>query len=322
MRKLLIILIGFIPAAVFAQQFPSLESCNLNPFGLSPAYAGIRNNQTLFIDYRTDWSGIVGGPTTCQLSYNAKPVKKKKLGGDFKYDKSDISGPRVGLGARFIYDKTDIFKQILFLGTYTYEVRFKRGNTLNLALSAGFFRNSIDLAKYFNDPGYVQDMALINGQVKSKIKFASDLSALYRYKQFEAGVLFSNIMFGTVRYKNTGTSYKPLKNYLLHTSYLFNLDNRWSFRSTVIVRGGQDIPVQLELEPALTWNNRFWGTGIYRTGGVFGAGVGGEIIDGIFLNYSYNLSTNISLNTFGSHQITLGLKIPVSKTKISSLRSQ
>ncbi len=38
-------------------------------------------------------------------------------------------------------------------------------------------------------------------------------------------------------------------------------------------------------------------------------GVGGEVYNGILLNYSYNLSTNVALNTFGSHQISLGVMI-------------
>jgi hypothetical protein len=167
----------------------------------------------------------------------------------------------------------------------------------------------MDLAKYFNDPTYVNDAVLIYGMEKSKLKFASDFSALYRYKQAEAGILFSNLMFGTAKYRNTDLRYKPLKNYLLHASYLFTIDDKWSVKPTVIFRGGQNIPVQFEIAPTVTWNNRFWGTTVYRTGGIFGIGLGGEVYDGILVNYSYNLSSNVALNTFGSHQLTLGVRI-------------
>jgi type IX secretion system PorP/SprF family membrane protein len=291
MKKLIIILIGLMPVVVFGQQFPFMEGYSINTFSLSPAYAGIHNSKTLFIDYRSDWSGLNGGPTTYQLSYNDKLNEK------------------VGLGGRFIYDKTDIFKQTLILGTYTYEVKIAEGHLINFGLSAGFFRNSIDLAKYFNDPTYVNDAVLIYGMQKSKLKFASDFSALYRYKQAEAGILFSNLMFGTAKYRNTDLRYKPLKNYLLHASYLFDIDDKWSVKPIVILRGGQNIPVQLEIAPTVTWNDRFWGTIVYRTGGIFGLGLGGEVYEGILVNYSYNLSSNIALNTFGSHQLTLGVRI-------------
>ena len=38
-----ILLSGFIPSVVFGQQFPFMEGYEVNPFNLSPAYAGIRN---------------------------------------------------------------------------------------------------------------------------------------------------------------------------------------------------------------------------------------------------------------------------------------
>ena len=266
-------------------------------------------HKTLFIDYRSDWTGIEGGPVTYQLSYNDKLFEKKKLGGDFIYEQSDIHKNNVALGGRFIYDKTDIFTQLLLLGTYSYEVRIASRHKVNFALSMGFYRNSVDYTKYFNDPDYVQDMVLLYGQGKSKVKFATDLSALYRYGQIEAGILFSNMMFGMVRYRNTDMTYKPLKNYLLHSSYLFVIDKNWSARPTIIIRGGQNIPVQVEISPSLSWNDRFWGTALYRSGGIFGVGLGGEIHEGIILNYNYNMSTNVDMSTFGSHQLSLGVKI-------------
>jgi type IX secretion system PorP/SprF family membrane protein len=291
MKRIIIIFMLLIPTVIFGQQFPFMEAYNVNPFSLSPAYAGIHNSKTLFIDYRSDWSGIEGGPTTYQLSYSDK----------LKY--------RVGLGGKFIYDKADIFKQTLILGTYSYEVKILEDHTLNFGLSLGFYRNSIDLSKYYNDPGYVDDMVLLYGQQKSKIKFASDISALYRYKQLEAGILFSNMMIGTVKYRNTDMTYKPFKNYLLHASYLFTLDDKWSIKPIFILKGGQHIPLQLEISPSVTWNERFWATTLLKTSGVFSFGLGGEVYDGIILNYSYSLSTNIALNTFGSHQLTLGVRI-------------
>jgi type IX secretion system PorP/SprF family membrane protein len=296
MKKIIIILIVLMPTVVFGQQFPFMEGYSVNPFSLSPAFAGVHNSKTLFVDYRSDWTGLDGGPRTYQLSYN------DKIG-------------RVGFGGRFIYDKTDIFKQTLFLGTYTYEVHIAKEHILNFGLSVGFFRNSIDLSKYFNDPTYVTDQALIYGQQNSKIKFATDISALYRYRQAQAGVLFSNVMFGTVKYANTDMTYKPLKNFLLHASYLFTINKSWDIEPTLILRGGQHVPILFEVAPTVTWNKRFWGTVLLRTGGIYGVGVGGDIIDGLTLNYSFNLSTNVALNTFNSHQVTLGVRIFKPKTK-------
>jgi type IX secretion system PorP/SprF family membrane protein len=286
-----VILILLLPLALYGQQFPFPETYSVNPFNLSPVFAGIRNSNILFMDYRTDWSGIEGAPTTYELSYSSR----------FK--------DKVGLGARFIYDRTDIFKHTLVLGTYTYEVKLGKENTINFGLSAGFYRNSIYLGKYYNDPNYVIDLVLISGQEKSKIVFASDISVLYRYKKTEAGMLFSNVMFGTIRYNSSDMKYKPFKNYLLHASYLIEMDDKWTAKPMIILRGGQHIPMLLEVSQAVVWNNRFWGTALFRSGGILGVGIGGEIYNGIILNYSYNIITNVALYTYGTHQLTMGIKI-------------
>lgn len=291
MKKIIIIYLLLQPVLVFGQQFPYMDAYYLNPYSLSPAYAGLHNKGTIFMDYRSDWTGIEGGPKTYQLSY------------------SDRFRDRVGLGGKFVYDKTDIFQQMFFMGTYTYEVKIQEAHTLNFGLSMGFYRNAIDLTRYYNNPAYVQDLVLLYGDQESKLKFVSDFSALYRYKQIEAGVLFSNLMYGNVHYKNSDMTYKPFKNYVVHASYLVTLDADWTVRPALVFRGGQHVPSMLDLSAALTWTERFYASAQIRSSGVFGIGLGGEICKGILLNYSYNMSKNLPMDTFGSHQVTLGVEI-------------
>jgi type IX secretion system PorP/SprF family membrane protein len=292
MKKSIYILIMLvIPVGLFGQQFPFMEAYNVNPFNMSPSYAGLKNARTVFLDYRSDWTGVDGGPITYQISYNDR-----------------LKG-KVGLGGRFIYVKTDIFKQTMLLGTYTYEVQFAQEHFINFGISAGFYRNSIDLGKYYNDPDYVQDAVLSYRTEKSKMKVATDISALYRFKDFEGGVLFSNVMFGTAKYSNTDVTYKPLKNYLVHASYSLQMNERWTVKPYVLLRGGQNYPSQAEIASEVNYSKKVWGMLVFRTGGIWGMGFGAEVTDGIILNYSYNLSTNVALNTFGSHQITLGVRL-------------
>jgi len=290
-RIIYLLLLLLVQTGLYGQQFPFMEGYNMNPFSMSPAYAGLYNPKTVFADYRSDWVGVAGGPVTYQLSYNARIFR------------------RVGIGGRFIYDKTDIFKQTIILGTYTYEVQIREGHKVNLALSAGLFRNSIDLAKYFNDPDYVVDNVLLYGQQESKIKFATDFSVLYRFQEFEGGLLFSNVMFGSAKYNSSDIAYKPTKNYLINLAYNFELNRFWAVKPFVLLRGGKNYPVQMELASQISYDRKYWGTAVFRTGGIWGLGLGGEILKGVLLNYSYNLSSNVTLNTFGSHQISLGVRI-------------
>lgn len=274
-----------------AQQLPFMEGYLFNPFSMSPAYAGLKNTNTLFLDYRSEWSGIDGGPATTQMSYNTRMNKK------------------VGIGGRFMYDKSDIFKQTILLGTYSYEVQISDNNFVNFGISAGFYHNSVDLAKYFSNPEYLVDNTLTAGLVKSKLKFASDASVLWRFRNFESGVMLSNLMFGTVKYNNPDVSYKPFANYMFHGSYKYTLNERIDLQPFLILRGGKNAPDQLEIAMSATYSKKAWGTLLYRTGGVWGFGAGAEPISGLLVNYSYNFSTGVALNTFGNHQLTVGVKL-------------
>jgi type IX secretion system PorP/SprF family membrane protein len=303
-KSVYISMLLMITGTLYAQQFPFMEGYNVNPFSLSPSFAGIHNSNTLFLDYRADWTGLEGGPTTYQLSYNSNLFKK------------------VGVGGRFIYDKTDIFKQTLLLGTYTYEIKLAEKHFINLGLSAGLYKNSIDLAKYFNNPDYVADRALVSGLEKSKLKFVSDISVLYRIGNFESGLLFSNLMFGSAKYSDASVSYKPFKNYMVHTAYDFQVSDRWNVKPFVLWRAGEHTPGLVEVATAVTYNKKVWATVVYRTAGIWGFGAGVQLFDGVLVNYSYNMSTGVALNTFSSHQVTLGFRLFKSSKNVTPEQRQ
>jgi type IX secretion system PorP/SprF family membrane protein len=292
MKKLLHISIFFLLATgTSAQQFPFLDGYNVDAFRLSPAYAGLYNPNSILLDARSDWSGITGGPITYQLSYHGRFFEK------------------MGIGGRFVYDKTDIFKQMMFMGTYSYEVALNEDHKLNLALSVGLFTNTIDLGAYYNDPDFVIDPVLLNAQINSKVKFATDVSVLYRFDKLEAGVFFSNLMFGPATYDEIDLQFNPKMNYMVHTAYRYDIDESWSLKPYLLYRGGMDSPDLVEVLSHVNYTPKIWGNILFRSTGVWGIGFGGEVYNGISLNYSYNMSQKVALNTFGGHQISLGFAL-------------
>ena len=263
----------------------------VNPYQLSPAYAGLGQSRTLFVDHKMDWVGIESSPRTSQLSYH-----------DRIFDK-------VGVGGKMIFDRTDIFKSTLVMGTYTYQVDITESHLLNFGLSVGLYGNSINLGKYYSNPDYTDDPVLSYGLERSKVKFASDFSLLYRFSGIEAGILFSNIMFGDASYTDQDLTYKPMKNYQAHLAYTYDFDENWTARPFLLLRGGQNIPALVEFAGQVIYGKRFWGNLILRSSGVYGVGIGAEVLDSFQFNYSFNFSSNVALKTFSSHQFTLGINI-------------
>ena len=106
MKKLLLILIVTISwASLKAQQVPLSENYFMDRYSLAPSYAGNYNAKYLITGYRSDWSGINGGPRTLRISYNDSFMENS------------------GFGAKIIYDKAGIFSQLYIIGSYSYNLQ-------------------------------------------------------------------------------------------------------------------------------------------------------------------------------------------------------
>ncbi len=292
MKKLIFLIAGILSgAAIFAQQMPISENYFLDKYSLSPSYAGNYNPKFLFLGYRSDWSGIDGGPKTLRLSYN------------------DAYKQNTGYGAKFIYDKVGIFKQTVFMITYSYKVTVAKEHFLLFGLSAGFYSNTINFTDFYNDPKYNLDPALINADVSSKLKFMSDFSGLYKFKGFETGLLFSNINFGDSKYQAPNVKYKPLANYQYHASYLFNVSDKWDVEPMLILRGGRYIKSQFEFASQVVYQKAVWGSLVFRDPGIWGIGLGANINRGLKIQYNFNIASAVAPRYYNNHEITLGINI-------------
>jgi type IX secretion system PorP/SprF family membrane protein len=299
MKKLLITLIGIISGAIlYAQQMPLSENYFLDKYSLAPSYAGNFNNRYLFMGYRSDWSGVDGGPKTFRLSYN------------------DHLMQNAGYGGKFIYDKAGIFKQLIIMGSYSYNIKINDDQRIMFGISAGFYSNTLNLKDYYNDPTYNIDPALISANVTSKLKFMSDVSVVYSFKGIDAGFLFSNINFGESKYQDVDVHYKPLANYQIHASYCYIVTDKWDINPLVILRGGRYIKSQIEIASSVVYQKRVWGSLLFRDPGIWGIGVGGNIIKGLKLGYNFNFASTVASRFYNNHEIVLGINFSeISKTK-------
>ena len=294
MKKFFNLIIVIITGVnLYSQQTPLSENYFMDRYSLSPAYAGQVNPKMLVTGYRSDWSGISGGPRTLTITYNdLLPV---------------MNG--AGVGGKIVYDKAGIFGQLYVMGSYSYRIEAAEGHFIMFGLSAGVYHNSINLTEYYNDPGYNIDPALVQNDIKSKIKFMSDISVAYNWQNLDAGFLFSNISFGDATYKEVALKYNPLSNFRFHASYRYDINDDWALTPLLILRGGRYIKSQFEMAAQVMWIKRVWGTLVFRDPGIFGFGLGGKIINGISLGYNFNMATNVALNAFNCHEISLGVNI-------------
>ena len=176
-------------------------------------------------------------------------------------------------------------------------------------LSAGVYKNRLNLLDYYNDPNYTLDPALINQDVNSKLKFMSDVSAVWAWHGAEAGFMFSNISFGDASYKEVDLKYNPLANFQFHATYLYNLGENWDITPLVIIRGGKYIKSQFEIASRVMYMKKVWGSLVFRDPGVWGIGAGVNIGQGLKIAYNFNFASNVALGVFNNHEISIGLNI-------------
>jgi type IX secretion system PorP/SprF family membrane protein len=294
MKKLYSILLFIITTtSVSAQQAPLSENYFLDKYSLAPSYAGNYNAKYLFMGYRSDWSGIDGGPKTLRISYNDI----------FPFMKN------AGYGGKIIYDKAGIFSQLYILGSYSYNLQVNKDHHIMFGLSAGFYKNRLNLLDYYNDPKYTLDPSLIGQDVKSKLKFMSDFSTVWTWQGVEAGFLFSNISFGDASYKEVDLKYNPLINFQFHATYLYNINENWDVSPLLVVRGGKYVKSQFELASQVIYLKKFWGSLVFRDPGILGFGLGANIDKGLKVAYNFNFATNVALGAFNNHEISIGVNL-------------
>jgi type IX secretion system PorP/SprF family membrane protein len=294
MKKLLTILTIISTAAtLYAQQIPISESYFLDKYSLSPSYAGNFNAKYLFMGYRSDWTGVDGGPKTLRISYNDV----------FPFMEN------AGYGGKIVFDKAGIFSQLYIMGSYSYNLLVNKEHHIMFGLSAGFYKNSLNLLEYYNDPKYTLDPSLISQDIKSKLKFMSDFSLVWTWKGAEAGFMFSNISLGDASYKDVNLKYNPLANFQFHATYLYNINEDWDLAPLVILRGGKYIKSQFELASQVVYLKKFWGSLVFRDPAIFGFGIGANIDNKLKIGYNFNYATNVALGVLNNHEISVGVNI-------------
>jgi type IX secretion system PorP/SprF family membrane protein len=292
MKKLILFFTGILAGITLAaQQIPISESYFLDKYSFAPAYAGNFNPKFLFLGYRSDWSGIEGGPKTFRLSFN------------------DALMRNAGYGVKAVYDKAGIFNQLNIMGSYSYRLRVNDENNILFGLSAGIYRNTLNLLDYYNDPNYNLDPSLINSNIKSKLKFMSDISLVWKLHRFEAGFMFSNISFDDASYSEVDVKYNPVANFQAHATYDFELSEKWDLIPLAILRGGQYIKSQFEIATQILYSKKLWGTLVFRDPGIWGAGLGVNIGKGLKVAYNFNFSSDVALNAYNNHEFCLGFNI-------------
>jgi type IX secretion system PorP/SprF family membrane protein len=267
-----------------AQQDPIYAQYLNNPLTINPAYAGINNQFSARLQYRTQWAGMDANPKTFNLSSNISIVQNK-----------------VGLGLVLLQDKLGDIRNIELAIPISYKIKLKETTQFSFGMQVGFVnqKNNPSLLT-IRDPG---DPAFAS---YSETKFNLGAGLMLKNDRYRIGLSVPRLLPATIN--TSGTPIELYKqHYYLFGSYIFRMNDKLWFRPSILLRGTQGAPISFDLNPTITFRE-YYSAGIFtRNFKTYGALLQ-VLIKNYHLGYVFEMPgrKDASLR-FTSHEITLGL---------------
>lgn len=326
MKKLLLcmLIIGVVLRGS-AQQKPHYTQYILNQYIINPAISGIENYVDIKASHRHQWVGLQDAPITTYITIHGPMGKKdyrtsatsyrvpgENPRGKSYWEEYTAAEPHHGIGLQVINDRTGPLSRFAAYGTYAYHIGLSAKTSLAAGFGAGITNLSLNTSKL--DFIYVPvDPAVYNSRIINTIK--PDFNAgLYLYSaDFFVGLSAQQIIplkvaFSDYAVKTTEGKFVP---HLFATAgYRLLMGEDFNLTPSVMVKYIKPVPIQVDINTKLQYQDLAWIGASYRTGEGFAGMLGVNISNTLNIGYSYDYTTS-RLNTVskGTHEILIGFML-------------
>jgi type IX secretion system PorP/SprF family membrane protein len=264
---------------VNAQQDPQFTHYMYNTMSVNPGYAGQRDVLSATALYRNQWVGIDGAPKTMTFGVHS-PLKNE----------------RIGLGLNIVSDQLGPSSETSVDANASYTIPLNKFGDLKLSfgIKAGIHALNTDWSKgVFQNPDvlYNENINLISPTLGT---------GLYLHaSNWYLGAAAPNVL--TTNYyddfKESITTERI--HYFFIGGYVYDLNENTKLKPAFLVKAVSGAPIIADLSVNALLNDKFSGL------------AGFQISDGVFIGYSYDLTTT-RLNNYnsGTHEITLRFELP------------
>ncbi len=274
------------------QIYPVNNQYFVNPYSLSPAFAGYNQSSQIFAGYRQQWQKMPGAPQTAFISLTVPVWSKVWLGG-------------------YIYnDQSSIFNNFYASASYTYRLQIAEKHLIRFGGWISMRQNTINLrninVESENDP-LLQNRVQLNGTA-----FNAGIGFLYQNTRFMMGFSIPNLLVSRRTYGLSSENNLAVmeRNYVAYAFYRHPMGENWSLNPSLVVMATKYAPANIEIAALANFREILWGGMFYRTSSILGFTVGGYIIENISLNYAYEFSNNgFTQYTSGTHEFTIGFDL-------------
>lgn len=279
---------------VSAQQDPKYTQYLNNMNVINPAYAGVRGNTTVTVDYHSQWVGNVGGPETQTFTINT-PM-----------------GKRMGLGFSAVHDAIHVQEETYLFADFSYAIPVTDNATLNFGIKAGGSFLNIDLQRIspytMGDPLFSENVNQFNPNV--------GVGLYYYTNKFFLGVSAPNLL-ATKHYETVGALPRAAQediHFFVTGGVQMPLGDNVTFKPSFMVRAVKGAPTSVDLTANFLLYKKFELGVNYRLDESFSGVTTFRLSDWMRLGYSYDAINNRLVTiSRGTHEVMMIFDIDSNK---------
>jgi type IX secretion system PorP/SprF family membrane protein len=277
---------------VYGQQNTFYNHYFFNPFLYNPSYVAHNGYTELYLNYRKQWAGFDGAPTTGTLNFHL-PINHK-----------------MGVGFTGYQDAAGVLRTTTGLVSFGYQIYL--GNTIvqhkiAFGLSAGITNSYIAMDKVTN--GGVPDVAFSNNNTSSMDgQFGVHYQNSNLRVSFAIPRIFKTYVISEENFNQPGID--QISSTISSISYNFKLTPRLAFEPFVMYRTEKTFGSQYEALGVFRIDNIAWAGGSYRQDYGAAAFFGFNVKEKIKVGYAYEFATS-QITGFGngSHEVQIALRL-------------
>lgn len=318
MKRLTTILyVLFLATTTYSQQLPLFSQYLYNRFLINPAVAGSDGYTSYNITAREQWVGYSGAPRTFSFSGQTRFLKRSYILKENRFRKQVFrprSDGRIGMGGYVFSDRNGLIMRNGFSASYSYHLWLQNSTQLSMGLSfTGYHFKINEKEIVFEDP----DEPWLNNELRRGTFVPDAAFGVYilnpKYSiGFSTDQLFgAAAKIGDYAYRN----FRMDRHYYLFGTYSFEAGAYSEIQPSVLMMMSEQLKPQVDIGLTYTLSQSFWTGLTYRTSGALIANFGLKY-DNMFLGYAFDYTLQeIQRVTYGTHEITVALKLGDSARK-------
>lgn len=318
-RYILLAGLAFCFVKSYAQQTVQFSQYIFNGLAVNPAYAGYKQDLTLNLSSRLQWTGIDGAPKTSTVSIDGL-----------------TNNNNIGLGLIATSDRLGPQNTSSLYANYAYRLQLDDNDTrrLSFGIAAGLVQYSLDGSKF--NATDVGDGVIPSGY-ESKLTPDFRVGVYYYTPTYYVGASVLNVLSGATSFIDNPAVIRETRHAYLTGGLLLQLTDNLDFKPSVMLKEDFKSPTNVDVNAFILLNKIIWLGASYRTGATIwnksnlqngldkrdaiAAIFELRVNDAFRFGYSYDFTmSQLAGYQSGSHEISLSLTFRSKKPRILSPR--